>query len=99
MSIPDDQARIAFALVRYLRLHPQASDTAEGIARWWLRGEIDMDVRRVQQALDWMNEAGLIESIHAGDGRKRYRRSSDTVEFERRVARVLRLRPTDGSVH
>jgi len=99
MSIPDDLARIALALVRYLRLHPQASDTAEGIARWWLRGEMRAEVWHVQQVLEWMTEAGLIEGITTRDGRKRYRRSGNNLEFERRVARALRLSPTDDTVH
>ena len=30
---------IARAVLRYLKAHPQAKDTLEGIARWWLERE------------------------------------------------------------
>jgi hypothetical protein len=34
----DDRVRaVADELVRYLRAHPDAADTVEGAARWWLR--------------------------------------------------------------
>lgn len=60
-------------LARYLIEHPLASDTAEGIARWWL-GEAGAEPWRLQPALDWMKASALLEETVAADGRRRYRR-------------------------
>jgi hypothetical protein len=35
----DDVRAVAAEIVRYLRAHPEAADTVEGAARWWLRRE------------------------------------------------------------
>jgi len=66
-------------LSRYLRSHPDACDTSEGIARWW----IDSDpppppVPLVESALGWMLACSVVEPSHAADGRIRYRRASNT---------------------
>lgn len=88
MSDVSDLMRVVHALVTYLLAHPQASDTAEGIARWWLRTDATANSTLLQQALDWMEEQGLIERVVAGDGRVRWRRSEDADNFERAVARL-----------
>jgi hypothetical protein len=88
MNDVSDLMRVVHALVAYLLAHPQASDTAEGIARWWLRADVPVNSTLLQQALDWMEGQGLIESVVAGDGRVRWRRSEDAAGFERAVAEL-----------
>lgn len=66
---------------KHLRIHPQACDTPEGIARWW----VDMDgpepvpvpVVTVEAALDCLLTCGVVEAQTAIDGRVRYRRRAD----------------------
>jgi hypothetical protein len=77
-----DLLAVVTALVLYLRVHPQASDTAEGIRRWWLPGEVSMDLARLVQALECMERSGLVERTTAGDGRVRWRRRGDAASFE-----------------
>jgi hypothetical protein len=60
------------ALTRYLREHPQASDTAEGIARWWLQAAV-ADWPKVRRAIAAMAAAGRLTVHVAGDGREHYR--------------------------
>ncbi|HSW14538.1 MAG TPA: hypothetical protein VLI06_16945 [Solimonas sp.] len=64
------------AVSRYLQDNPQACDTADGIARWWL-GEAPAVLDDLQRALDWLERKGEIERCPAVDGRTRYRRRSD----------------------
>lgn len=48
------------AILRYLDSHPDATDTADGIAGWWLRrGSGDVDL--VEAALARMLAQGLVE--------------------------------------
>jgi Fe2+ or Zn2+ uptake regulation protein len=86
MSDASELLRVVRALAAYLLAHPQASDTAEGIARWWLRTEAPPSAAQLQQALDWMEGKGLVDRVVAGDGRVRWRRSEDAAAFERAVA-------------
>lgn len=65
---------VAQELVRYLLAHPGASDTAEGIARWWFESEDGVSPLELKKALDHLVAVGLIEASSAGDGRVRYRR-------------------------
>ncbi len=51
---------IVDAILRYLDSHPDAADTAEGIAKWWLPAGWCADVRSVQLALTRMEAQGLV---------------------------------------
>jgi hypothetical protein len=57
----------------YLRRNPLACDTLEGIARWWVGDEADVD--DIEAALNWMERHGLVERVVAADGRVRFRRA------------------------
>jgi hypothetical protein len=73
---------VACAVALYVSVNPLASDTAEGIYRWWLGGaECSMD--QLLRALAWMTEHGLMEEQVALDGRARYRRSASDAQLQR----------------
>jgi hypothetical protein len=99
MAIDRTAAGLVHSLTVYLRNHPRASDSPEGIARWWLA--LDDQPEALQRALDWMAGRGWIERSIAADGRVRWRRSGDaTIEDPRRVEAELRAEacvPLPGS--
>jgi hypothetical protein len=64
---------VAYQLWRYLQNHPDACDTPEGIARWWVHGDLPAPLDVVEAALSWMAARGLAEALHAADGRTLYR--------------------------
>ena len=65
---------IAHKILAYLMRHPQAQDTAEGIAHWWLLEErIREGVREVRQELDELTAQGLVIESRQADATVRYR--------------------------
>ena len=52
-----DNAQLALKILDYLRHHPQAKDSAEGIAMWWVEDEPGQ-VRRVLEQLVDLNLLG-----------------------------------------
>lgn len=69
--IRDDE--VARSILAYLAEHPQAMDTAEGIAGWWImRAQVRVTARTVTRVLRQLVERGLLEEFGEGEQR-RYR--------------------------
>lgn len=80
--MPDDEAatraRLCEAIVRHLRTHEHAADTAEGIVMNWLPGFADAP-RHIDAVLKRMTEKGLL-SAHALPGGKVLYRKGEAAE-------------------
>ncbi len=64
---------LAQEIKRYLRAHPRAADTVEGIAKWWLtRQRYEEALERVQDALDLLVEQGVATKRIAAGGKVVY---------------------------
>lgn len=86
-----DVLTIAQQLARYLRDHPDGCDTAEGIARWWMDPlEATVPEVMMEAALAWMTACQLMETLHAADGRIRYRLASDAADIDAKLAAMVR---------
>jgi hypothetical protein len=60
-------------ILDYLAEHPQATDTVEGIAEWWVRRqEVRSLVDNVTAIVHRLTEAGILEQIGTGP-RSRFR--------------------------
>ena len=65
-------------ILRYLVDHPEAEDTLEGIARWWLeRRRIDQTVDEVGESLDLLVARGMVEVRLEKTRLARYRMNAD----------------------
>lgn len=61
-------------IVTYLRAHPSACDSLEGIVDWWLpRQRYEMAKAAIQRALDDLVRQGVVEQNALGDGSYLYR--------------------------
>jgi hypothetical protein len=68
-----DEEQLAQAILAYLAEHPQAMDTLQGIAEWWvLRRLVEVEVPRVAHALGDLTAGGFLEPVGTGLSR-RYR--------------------------
>jgi hypothetical protein len=60
---------IAWVIRRYLSDHPNASDSLEGVQRWWLgEGAVEAPGPTVQQALDQLVRKGTVVKKMLPDG-------------------------------
>ena len=52
----------AFMILKYLEKNPNAMDTLEGITEWWILSEkINLNLAKIQRALDTLLEKNLIQ--------------------------------------
>lgn len=56
-------------ILNYLKKHPQAGDTLEGIATWWLAQQrIEEIVDEVAEALDVLIKKGRVQALESQSG-------------------------------
>jgi uncharacterized protein YigA (DUF484 family) len=61
---------IAQDILNYLRSHPEASDTLEGITKWWLiRLRVSDTTEVVRRALERLRDQGLIRERRLAGGK------------------------------
>jgi Fe2+ or Zn2+ uptake regulation protein len=59
---------VAQAILGYLAEHPEAMDTPEGIAEWWLmRERVRVSVPTIMRVLHHLTESGLLDELGTGD--------------------------------
>ena len=80
MADDSETLAVACALLWQLRQYPQRSDTTDGIACWWLAEGVNRSALR--QALEWLQEQGLIEQHIAADTRVRWRRKATLAQID-----------------
>ena len=59
---------MAKRITDYVRRYPKAADTCEGIARWWLSPEPWIDLRCVQNALDYLVSIDCLQARRLPSG-------------------------------
>jgi hypothetical protein len=70
----DAVAQVSDAILRYLLLHPEAADSEDGIADWWMPAmALETNAADVAEALRTLHRRGLVERVTLPDGRVIYR--------------------------
>ena len=76
-----DVLYIADQIEQYLKRHPHAADTVEGITHWWLLGQgIEASPLVVQQALDYLELRSIVRCNVNYGGNKVYSSSKTNME-------------------
>ena len=74
---PDARVAVVEAILRYLSLHPDAADSEDGIADWWMPSMgVKTSAEAVVGALRTLCRDGLVERTTLPDGRVIYRANS-----------------------
>jgi hypothetical protein len=74
-----DVLTAASAIKRYLAARPDALDTLQGVARWWVsRQRLGDSLEIVQRALDHLEAQGDVVCLQSPDGLQVYRRVADS---------------------
>jgi hypothetical protein len=72
-DLPPD-ARLEEAILGYVRTHPDAMDTLDGIAEWWvMRHVVRVEIESVARVVARLTERGVFEVIEDAHGERRYR--------------------------
>jgi hypothetical protein len=67
-------SRVLFAILAYLIDHPEADDTIEGIAQWWiLKQRIRQQILVIEKALGVLVDKGFVLKQCSRNGRTCYR--------------------------
>lgn len=73
-----DNADVAQEILSYLRNHPNAADTLDGILNWWLpRQRYEMEQQRIEESLEHLVARGLVSKKTLSDGTVLYLRKED----------------------
>jgi Fe2+ or Zn2+ uptake regulation protein len=69
MDIERREAEVETAVMDYLAEHPQAMDTAEGIAEWWvMRQQVRVEVETLLRVLQRLVDEALVEKVDSPNG-------------------------------
>lgn len=90
MSGEPEVVTLVKRLSHHLLLNRRASDTAEGIASWWLASTPPPHPRALEAALHWMVDCGVLVAVNAADGRIHYRCRHDIDDLELRLDALAR---------
>lgn len=78
-----DVQQIADQIEYYLKNHPNAADTGEGITKWWLSDlGIEASDIVVQQALDYLCTKSVVKCNTNFSGNKVYSSNKDKVGYQ-----------------
>lgn len=65
---PKREKELTEAILEYLAEHPQASDTLEGIAEWWvMRQQVRVEIKTLAKVLHRLTGSGLLEKVGHGE--------------------------------
>lgn len=73
-------------LLMYTHANPNASDSAQGIARWWLDPSEGVNLQALDKALDLLVSRGVFAERIAADGRRSYRRICSDAQLQQLLA-------------
>jgi hypothetical protein len=65
-EMDDELPAVAAEIVRYLRAHPDAADTVDGVARWWLGRDAERNA--IERAMALLVKRRMVEKHTLPEG-------------------------------
>ena len=88
-----EKRQTSYEILAYLAENPDAQDTLEGVAHWWLLEQrIEDQTARVQEALNKLVSNGLVIESKGPDARSHYRINRGRMT---RITAILSRDPDD----
>jgi hypothetical protein len=84
-----DVTESMYAILDYLKEHPDASDTVEGIGWWFLEQRVSDCANDVQLAVAQLRAKGLVIEVKGRDDRRHYQLNKSRVD---EIASILHER-------
>ena len=76
--VENEIIKLSADIARYLHEREGAADTFEGLVSWWLfRAQLSEAEKKVQQAVDYLDQQGLISKRKLMDGTVLYSAKTD----------------------
>lgn len=73
-ELNESERRVAQILLEYMKKHPEATHTDEGITRWWiLQQKLDEELETVKKILVYFTEIGLLDRTIQPDGNEYFK--------------------------
>ena len=81
-NLTEKEQTIAQLLINYMQNNPEAKQTAEGIARWWiLQQKFEDEIEVIERVIKCLTDEGIIEKIEFSDSDAHYRYNPDKSEI------------------
>lgn len=75
------ESELCRRILSYLAEHPQAADTIEGIAQWWLQDpQLEQSGNQLQEALDYLTAQHFVVTRQGRNGRVSYAMNQEKQE-------------------
>ena len=74
IDLTEKEQQIAQLLLDYMKKHPDAKHTAEGIARWWILQQLfQEEIALIENVLDYLTQKGILKEAILKDDQKYYK--------------------------
>lgn len=74
IDLTEKEQQIAQLLLDYMKKHPDAKHTAEGIARWWILQQLfEEEIALIENVLDYLTQKGILKEAILKDDQKYYK--------------------------
>ena len=74
IELTEKELKIAQLLLKYIKNHPDAKHSAEGIARWWILQQLfEEEIALIERVLSYLMQGGILQEANLNSDQKYYK--------------------------